>query len=168
MVQWGAGGTWIVSGEGPTKAMPSSSQRRANVAFSDRNPYPGWMTSTPCSLHGPRTTSKLASHQHWTCMMVPSSLLNHILLLDCTKSLLFPSSAHGSPTHGPIWRLQLSIIRPRTPPMPASVTICKNAERQRDCSSDRSLCFYSLFWGTSRATFSHSSDMCFRCNSCIS
>lgn len=42
--------TSMVSGDGPTKAMPSSSQRRANVAFSDRKPYPGWIASAPMSL----------------------------------------------------------------------------------------------------------------------
>ena len=31
--------TWIVSGLGPTKTMPSSAQRLANCAFSDRKPY---------------------------------------------------------------------------------------------------------------------------------
>ena len=44
--------TCMVSGSGPTKAMPSSPQRRANVAFSDRNPYPGCIASTPISLQG--------------------------------------------------------------------------------------------------------------------
>lgn len=35
---------------GPMKVMPSSAQRRAKVAFSDRKPYPGWMASTSASL----------------------------------------------------------------------------------------------------------------------
>jgi len=40
----------IVSGRGPTNAIPSSSHRRAKFAFSDKKPYPGWMTSTPWAL----------------------------------------------------------------------------------------------------------------------
>ena len=32
------------------KVMPSSSHRRANDAFSDRKPYPGWIACTPFAL----------------------------------------------------------------------------------------------------------------------
>jgi hypothetical protein len=35
------------SAGGPTNIRPASSQRRANVAFSDRKPYPGWTQSQP-------------------------------------------------------------------------------------------------------------------------
>ena len=40
----------MFSGRGPTKAIPSCSHRRANIALSERKPYPGWMTSTPWAL----------------------------------------------------------------------------------------------------------------------
>jgi hypothetical protein len=38
-VEEGGGGTWIVSGFGPMKTIPSSLQRCAKLAFSDKNPY---------------------------------------------------------------------------------------------------------------------------------
>ncbi len=37
----------MASGEGPTNVMPAVAQSRANPAFSDRNPYPGWTASAP-------------------------------------------------------------------------------------------------------------------------
>ncbi len=37
----------IISPVGPMKAMPAFSQASAKSAFSARNPYPGWMASTP-------------------------------------------------------------------------------------------------------------------------
>ena len=38
------------SGRGPTKAIPAAAQARANSAFSDRKPYPGWIASTSFDL----------------------------------------------------------------------------------------------------------------------
>ena len=35
---------------GPTKVMPASPHALANCGLSLRNPYPGWMASTPLSL----------------------------------------------------------------------------------------------------------------------
>ena len=35
----------MIRGEGPMKIIPSSVQRVANSAFSDRYPYPGWIAS---------------------------------------------------------------------------------------------------------------------------
>lgn len=98
--------TWMVSGEGPTKAMPSSSQRRANVAFSDKNPYPGWMASTPCSLHD---TAPHPSQQHLktgikACKKALCSLLDREFMGGCMRSLL-PLLQHGvrpDQMHGPM------------------------------------------------------------------
>ena len=33
----------MAEGGGPTKVMDAASQAEANEAFSERNPYPGWM-----------------------------------------------------------------------------------------------------------------------------
>ena len=40
----------MVSGAGPTKISPASAQARANAAFSDKNPYPGWTASAPVAV----------------------------------------------------------------------------------------------------------------------
>jgi hypothetical protein len=32
---------------GPMKVMPAASTARASSAFSERNPYPGWIASAP-------------------------------------------------------------------------------------------------------------------------
>lgn len=42
---------------GPTKTIPASSQRRANSASSERNPYPGWMAPAPVSFAARSTRS---------------------------------------------------------------------------------------------------------------
>ena len=34
---------------GPTNTMPAASHARARSAFSERNPYPGWIASAPCA-----------------------------------------------------------------------------------------------------------------------
>ena len=39
----------MASGEGPMKLMPQSRHTSAKWGFSARNPYPGWMASTPSS-----------------------------------------------------------------------------------------------------------------------
>ncbi len=49
----------ITSGEGPTKVIPASAQARAKSAFSERNPYPGWMASHPVISAAPRTLAML-------------------------------------------------------------------------------------------------------------
>ncbi len=41
-------------GAGPTNAMPASSTCRANPAFSERKPYPGWIAPAPVSLAAAR------------------------------------------------------------------------------------------------------------------
>ena len=41
------------SGRGPTNVIPASAHARANCAFSDRNPYPGWTASTPTLFANP-------------------------------------------------------------------------------------------------------------------
>ena len=38
---------WV---DGPMNVMPEAWQSSANSAFSDRNPYPGWMASAPIRL----------------------------------------------------------------------------------------------------------------------
>ena len=42
------------AGVGPTNASPASSTCRAKSAFSDRNPYPGWMAPAPENLAAER------------------------------------------------------------------------------------------------------------------
>lgn len=37
------------SGGGPIQVSPASRTARANAAFSDRNPYPGWTASAPAA-----------------------------------------------------------------------------------------------------------------------
>ena len=37
----------IISLEGPINVMPFCSHASTNSGFSDRNPYPGWIASTP-------------------------------------------------------------------------------------------------------------------------
>ena len=46
-----------VSGDGPTNVRPASAQRRANVAFSARNPYPGCTASQPEAVAAAMTSS---------------------------------------------------------------------------------------------------------------
>ena len=40
----------MVPGAGPTKISPASAQARANGAFSDRKPYPGWTAPAPVAV----------------------------------------------------------------------------------------------------------------------
>jgi hypothetical protein len=49
--------TSITSGDGPTNVMPASAHALAKEAFSDRNPYPGWMASAPVSAAARRILS---------------------------------------------------------------------------------------------------------------
>ena len=44
----------ICSGVGPMKVKPCSSIISANLAFSDRNPMPGWIASTPVMVAADR------------------------------------------------------------------------------------------------------------------
>jgi hypothetical protein len=37
----------IADAGGPTNTIPAAAQARANSAFSDKNPYPGWIASAP-------------------------------------------------------------------------------------------------------------------------
>jgi hypothetical protein len=47
----------MAEGGGPTKAIPASRHSWANAAFSERNPYPGWIAVAPDR----RATSMMSS-----------------------------------------------------------------------------------------------------------
>jgi hypothetical protein len=47
----------IASGGGPTNTRPAATHARAKPAFSDRNPYPGWIASAPISAAARRIFS---------------------------------------------------------------------------------------------------------------
>jgi len=42
---------------GPTNVSPAASTADANAAFSDRNPYPGWIASAPATFAASRMRS---------------------------------------------------------------------------------------------------------------